>query len=49
MVAAMLIHESREALIGNNTLTGPWDDGPQPFGHWDSSSRYCASPPLVDP
>lgn len=47
MVAALLVWESREALIGNNDLAGPWDDGPQPWGHWDSSSRYCANPPLV--
>ena len=47
MVAAMLVHESRDALLGYNTFTGPWDDGPQPWGHWDGSSRYCADPPLV--
>lgn len=49
MVAALLVHESRDALIGRNTLTGPWDDGPEPWGHWDSSSRFCADPPLVNP
>ncbi len=48
-VAALLIWESRETLIGNLSWGGPWDDGPQPFGHWDSSSRYCADPPLVWP
>jgi hypothetical protein len=48
-VAALLIWESRETLIGNLTLTGPWDDGPEPFGHWDGTSRYCADPPLVWP
>jgi putative cell wall-binding protein/murein DD-endopeptidase MepM/ murein hydrolase activator NlpD len=49
MVAALLVDESRDALIGANSLTGPWDDGPQPWGHWNSSSRYCADPPLVSP
>jgi hypothetical protein len=49
MVAALLVHESRDALIGENSLTGPWDDGPEPWGHWDSSARYCADPPLVNP
>ena len=48
-VAALLIWESRETLIGNLSWGGPWDDGPQPFGHWDSTSRYCADPPLVSP
>ena len=48
-VAALLIWESRETLIGNMSLSGPWDDGPQPFGHWDGTSRYCADPPLVWP
>lgn len=48
-VAALLIWESRETLIGNLSWGGPWDDGPQPFGHWDSTSRYCANPPLVTP
>ena len=48
-VAALLIWESRETLIGNLSWHGPWDDGPQPFGHWDSSARYCADPPLVWP
>ncbi len=48
-VAALLIWESRETLIGNLSWGGPWDDGPQPFGHWDSTSRYCANPPLVSP
>jgi hypothetical protein len=48
-VAALLIWESRETLIGNLNWGGPWDDGPQPFGHWDSTSRYCANPPLVSP
>jgi len=48
-VAALLIWESRETLIGNLSWGGPWDDGPQPFGHWDSTSRYCADPPLVWP
>jgi hypothetical protein len=48
-VAALLIWESRETLIGNRNWGGPWDDGPQPFGHWDSTSRYCADPPLVSP
>jgi peptidoglycan hydrolase-like protein with peptidoglycan-binding domain len=47
MVAAMLVHESRDALLGYTTLAGPWDDGPEPWGHWDGSSRYCADPPLV--
>jgi hypothetical protein len=49
VVAGMLIWESRETLIGNLDWGGPWDDGPQPFGHWDGSSRYCADPPLVWP
>lgn len=49
MVAALLVHESRDALIGENSLTGPWDDGPEPWGHWVSSSRNCADPPLVTP
>jgi putative cell wall-binding protein/murein DD-endopeptidase MepM/ murein hydrolase activator NlpD len=49
MVAALLVHESRDALLGYNSLTGPWDDGPEPWGHWDGSSRYCADPPLVSP
>lgn len=49
MVAALLVHESRDALIGENSLTGPWDDGPEPWGHWVSSSRNCADPPLVSP
>jgi hypothetical protein len=48
-VAALLIWESRETLIGNLNWGGPWDDGPQPFGHWDGTSRYCADPPLVFP
>lgn len=48
-VAALLIWESRETLIGNLSWGGPWDDGPEPFGHWDSTSRYCADPPLVTP
>ena len=48
-VAALLIWEARETLIGNLQLTGPWDDGPQPFGHWDGTARYCADPPLVWP
>jgi hypothetical protein len=48
-VAALLIWESRETLIGNRDWGGPWDDGPQPFGHWDGTSRYCADPPLVSP
>ena len=48
-VAAWLVHQSRETLIGNLSLTGPWDDGPQPWGHWDGSSRDCANPPLVSP
>jgi len=49
MVAALLVDESRDALIGENSLTGPWDDGPEPWGHWDGSSRHCANPPLVSP
>lgn len=49
MVAALLVWESREALIGNSSRSGPWDDGPQPWGHWDSSARTCANPPLVSP
>lgn len=48
-VAALLIWESRETLIGNLSMSGPWDDGPQPFGHWDGTARYCADPPLVWP
>lgn len=48
-VAALLVWESREALIGNSSRSGPWDDGPEPWGHWDSSSRDCANPPLVTP
>lgn len=48
-VAALLIWESRETLIGNLSWGGPWDDGPEPFGHWDGTSRYCANPPLVWP
>jgi peptidoglycan hydrolase CwlO-like protein len=48
-VAALLIWESRETLIGNLGFGRPWSDGPQPFGHWDSTSRYCADPPLVSP
>jgi peptidoglycan hydrolase-like protein with peptidoglycan-binding domain len=47
MVAAMLVHESRDALLGYNSFRSPWDDGPEPWGHWDGSSRYCADPPLV--
>lgn len=49
MVAALLVHESRDALLGLNSLTKPWNDGPQPWGHWDGSSRNpaCANPPLV--
>ncbi len=46
-VAALLVWESRETLIGNSSRSGPWDDGPQPWGHWDGSSRTCVSPPLV--
>ncbi len=49
MVAALLVHESRDALLGYNFLNGAWDDGPEPWGHWDGSSRHCADPPLVDP
>lgn len=49
IVAALLVWESRETLIGNLDFGRPWSDGPQPFGHWDGSSRYCASPPLVTP
>jgi len=49
MVAALLVWESREALIGNSSRSGPWDDGPEPWGHWDGSSRTCANPPLVSP
>ena len=49
MVAALLVDESRDALIGENSLTGPWDDGPEPWGHWNGSARYCADPPLVWP
>lgn len=48
-VAALLIWESRETLIGNLGLGRPWRDGPEPFGHWDGTSRYCADPPLVWP
>lgn len=49
MVAALLVFESRAALIGENSLTDPWDDGPEPGGHWNGSARYCADPPLVWP
>jgi hypothetical protein len=49
MVAALLVDESRDALLGYNSLSGPWDDGPEPWGHWDGSSRHCADPPLVSP
>ncbi len=49
MVAALLVDESRDALLGLNGLQGPWDDGPEPWGHWDGSSRHCADPPLVSP
>jgi len=49
MVAALLVWESRETLIGNSSRSGPWDDGPEPWGHWDGSSRTCANPPLVSP
>ncbi|MDX1746476.1 MAG: peptidoglycan-binding protein, partial [Halobacteriales archaeon] len=51
MVAALLVDESRDALIGENSLTGPWDDGPEPWGHWDGSARSsaCHDPPLVSP
>ncbi len=49
MVAALLVWESREALLGNNSRTGPWDDGPEPWGHWDGAARTCADPPLVSP
>jgi hypothetical protein len=47
IVAALLVWESRETLIGNLSYGRPWSDGPEPWGHWDSSSRYCADPPLV--
>jgi peptidoglycan hydrolase-like protein with peptidoglycan-binding domain len=47
VVAALLVWESRETLLGNASRSGPWDDGPQPWGHWDGSSRTCANPPLV--
>jgi len=47
MVAALLVWESREALLGNSSRSGPWDDGPEPWGHWDGSSRDCAG--IVDP
>ena len=49
VVAALLVWESRETLIGNSSRTGPWDDGPEPWGHWDGSSRTCVDPPLVTP
>ncbi|HLA67268.1 MAG TPA: hypothetical protein VJP05_07290 [Acidimicrobiia bacterium] len=49
IVAALLVWESRETLIGNLDFGRPWSDGPQPWGHWDGSSRYCAEPPLVTP
>lgn len=49
VVAALLVWESRETLIGNASRSGPWDDGPQPWGHWDGSSRTCVNPPLVTP
>ena len=49
IVAALLVWESRETLIGNLTYGRPWSDGPEPWGHWDGSSRYCADPPLVTP
>jgi hypothetical protein len=49
IVAALLVWESRETLIGNLNYGRPWSDGPEPWGHWDGSSRYCASPPLVSP
>jgi peptidoglycan hydrolase-like protein with peptidoglycan-binding domain len=47
MVAALLVYESRDSLLGNSSRSGPWDDGPEPWGHWDGSSRTCANPPLV--
>ena len=49
IVAALLVWESRETIIGNLSYGRPWSDGPQPWGHWDGSSRYCTSPPLVSP
>jgi hypothetical protein len=49
MVAALLVWESRETLIGNSSRSGPWDDGPEPWGHWDGSARTCTNPPLVSP
>ncbi len=49
MAAALLVWESRETLIGNSSRTGPWDDGPEPWGHWTGSARTCANPPLVSP
>lgn len=51
MVAALLVHESRDALLGLNSLAAPWNHGPQPWGHWDGSSRNpaCATPVLVSP
>jgi len=49
IVAGLLVWESRETLIGNLSWGRPWADGPQPFGHWDGTSRYCADPPLVWP
>ena len=49
VVAALLVWESRENLIGNLDYGRPWTDGPEPWGHWDGSSRYCARPPLVTP
>ncbi len=49
IVAALLVWESRETLIGNLNYGRPWSDGPEPWGHWDGSSRYCAHPPLVSP
>lgn len=48
MVAALLVYESREALLGNNSFNKPWSDGPQPWGHWDGCGR-SVSPRLVNP
>ncbi len=49
VVAALLVWESRETLIGNAYRTGPWADGPEPWGHWNNSARSqsCSNPPLV--
>ena len=49
MVAALLVHESRDALLGYNSFGVPWSHGPAPWGHWDGSARatWCHDPPLV--